>query len=172
MNSKVNTREAESETTPFGHYWLCLTAKRSERQGRANRREFWWFMFFEAMFSLLLLGVALLFDPLVRSLELAPEELPIPVLWLVLGGLFGVATASPLHAVAVRRMHDWGQSGNVLYMCFLPSLIAGIGFVFVETSHASKVFLTLLPYVLTPIIFIVLLSVRSNAGPNKYGPQP
>ncbi|WP_420334476.1 DUF805 domain-containing protein [Roseibium sp.] len=148
-----------------------MTDKYSDSQGRASRKEFWSFSLVQVIFGSLLYLISVISDPFVRGVGLVPDELPIPIIWLLFGGLFSVGTIKPWVSVAIRRMHDWGQSGFLLYTGLMPFLLY-FGFAGLETSHSLKVFLTLLPYFLTVLIFAVLLSVRSNAGPNKYGPQP
>jgi uncharacterized membrane protein YhaH (DUF805 family) len=62
--------------------------KYAEFNGRAKRPEFWWFVLFTFLASLVLGMVS---D--------------------ILSGLFGLATVIPSIAVGARRLHDIGRSG-------------------------------------------------------------
>lgn len=103
--------------------------------GRARRKEYWMF----ALFNLIFAGVAMGFDSMVGS--------------AFVGGMYGItyltyalATIVPSLAVAVRRMHDVGKSGWMLFIAIIP-LIGSIW-------------------------LLVLLLTDSQKGTNKWGRDP
>lgn len=60
--------------------------------------------------------------------------------------VFGLAIFVPALAVLFRRLHDIGKSGWWLFIIFVPFV--------------------------GPILFLIFLIRDSQAGPNKYGPNP
>jgi uncharacterized membrane protein YhaH (DUF805 family) len=106
----------------------------AELDGRSSRSEFWWFAVMNTLFGI----VAMMIDH-----GLFPESKagrgPIAL-------LYGVIVASPLLAVAVRRLHDSGQSGWWLLMSVVP-LIGQLA------------------------LFGMFVN-ESEAGENEYGPEP
>jgi uncharacterized membrane protein YhaH (DUF805 family) len=61
-------------------------------------------------------------------------------------GIFSLATFLPSLSVFIRRMHDTGRTGWWFFLNFIP--------------------------LIGPILVIVWLCQRSEAGPNAYGPVP
>jgi len=89
--------------------------------GRASRSEFWFFYLYNFLAVIGLIVIAGLFSlhggPPVR------RAMPIPsIVGLVLAGLLLVANALPMLALAVRRIHDTGQSGWWVLTMFIPQL--------------------------------------------------
>lgn len=164
-----HSRNFVKKITPFGYYRICLTSKYADRHGRASRKEFWSFVVFQVIIGALLYLISVLVDPFLRGLWLFTDELPIPVLWLFLGTLFSVGTTYPLVSVAIRRMHDWNQSGKLLLVSLLPYLIFIIGIFFLEKSYMVMITLVFLPPAAMIAICVALLSVRASPGSNKYG---
>ncbi|KUP07442.1 membrane protein [Bacillus coahuilensis m2-6] len=79
-------------------------------QGRARRKEYWMFILFTTLISIVL-----------TLIELA-VGLP-----SVLTGIYSLAILLPSLAVSVRRLHDTGRSGWWLLINLVP-LIGGIVF--------------------------------------------
>lgn len=77
--------------------------------GRARRKEYWFFVLFNVLISLLL-SIA---DGLTGTLN--------PLTGVgVLGGVYMIAIMIPSIAVAVRRLHDTGRSGWWLLISLIP----------------------------------------------------
>ncbi len=80
-------------------YYLAVLKKYADFNGRARRSEYWYFVLFSIIISIVLafvevfLGVA------------------------ILGTIYSLAVLIPSIAVAVRRMHDIGKSG---WYCLIP----------------------------------------------------
>ncbi|MBB1249167.1 MULTISPECIES: DUF805 domain-containing protein [unclassified Rhizobium] len=80
-----------------------LTTNYANFSGRARRSEYWWYVLFVFIASLVL-G---LIDEMVIGMGL-------------LGGVFALATLIPGIAVGVRRLHDRDMSGWWLLIGFVP----------------------------------------------------
>ncbi|WP_240414173.1 DUF805 domain-containing protein [Paenibacillus periandrae] len=72
-------------------------------QGRARRKEYWMFVLFSTIFSI----VAAILDSIVN-------------LNSVLAGLYSLAILLPSLAVGARRLHDTGRSGWWLLISLIP----------------------------------------------------
>ncbi|MDZ4136420.1 MAG: DUF805 domain-containing protein, partial [Paracoccaceae bacterium] len=72
-------------------------------QGRAQRSEYWWFVLFSFIVSIILS----LFDNAILGGSL-------------LGSLWSLAVLVPSICVGVRRLHDIGKSGWWLLIIFIP----------------------------------------------------
>ena len=66
--------------------------------------------------------------------------------WDTLGILFSLAIIIPTLAVTIRRLHDTGRSGWMILISLIP-LVGGIW-------------------------LLILMIIDSQAGENKYGPNP
>ena len=77
-------------------------------QGRARRKEYWMFLLFNFIFSVIIGFIEGLLD--------LPQ---------VLSGLYFLAILLPSLAVCIRRLHDTGRSGWWLFIGLIP-LVGGI----------------------------------------------
>jgi uncharacterized membrane protein YhaH (DUF805 family) len=109
-------------------YYIEVLKKYAVFQGRARRAEYWYFVLFNIIASLLL-GLV---DGLLGT--------------GFIGFLYYILVFLPSLAVQVRRLHDVGKSG----WWILIGLIPLIGWIWL----------------------LVLLVKDSDAGENKYGPNP
>lgn len=80
-------------------YYLQVLKKYAVFDGRASRREYWYFALFNLMISVVL--------------AIIDEEVGAGYL----GTMYSLAVLVPSIAVAVRRMHDVGKSG---WYCLIP----------------------------------------------------
>ena len=127
------------------NWYIRVLKKYAVFSGRARRTEYWMFVLFNFIFSLVasllqlaIFGMALwVFSPL--SIEYGVIGSFIPVVYYI-------AVFVPTLAVSVRRLHDIGKSGWYLLINLIP--IAG------------------------PIWFLVLVCSDSQPGDNEYGPNP
>lgn len=96
--------------------------------------------------------------------------------------LTAVATVALLAAAVTRRLHDSGRSG-LWGLMPLPFLTASlIGFPIMLSGFGSSagpdfrlfglLFVSNLAYMTTLAVLIVLLSLRSTVGPNRFGEEP
>lgn len=98
--------------------------------GRASRSEFWWFYLF-------CIVIGWVINLVFMSSETANY---------IVSGVFSLALLLPNLGLAVRRLHDIGKSGWLLFLAFIP--VVGI------------------------IILIVWWCKDSQMEPNEYGPVP
>lgn len=116
--------------------WFLEAFKRyAVISGRSRRREYWYF----TLFNMIFWSVASVADYLLGT---AIGESSIGVFYC----LYGLAVVVPEMAVAVRRLHDVGKSGWMMFIVFIP--LVGI------------------------IWLIILLLKDSEKGENEYGNNP
>ncbi len=99
-------------------YYIGAWKKFAEFSGRARRKEFWMFILFNLIVSIVL--------------TLVDNMLGI----MMLGSIYSLAVLIPSLAIGARRLHDTGRSGWWQLLYFLPV----IGFIvlivfFVQDSH-------------------------------------
>lgn len=111
--------------------------------GRASRSEFWWFVLFTWIVSIVLSVVdSVLFGTTVTTDTGFEASTDTPVL----SGLFSLAVFLPIISVAVRRLHDRDKSGWWYWLSLIP--LIGI------------------------IILIVWWATEGTRGANRFGPDP
>lgn len=83
-------------------YLSCLKDHYADFNGRATRTEFWMFILFNWIASMIIgvLGWAL------------------DISWI--STIYGLAVFIPTLAVGVRRLHDTGRSGFWWFICLVP----------------------------------------------------
>ncbi|MEL6915160.1 MAG: DUF805 domain-containing protein [Pseudomonadota bacterium] len=169
--------------------------------GRASRREFWYFILFMVLCSALLVVVnSALFGPEIRtvgSLDADGNVIPESVRQETyynggrLDDVFLLICLLPWLAVTWRRMHDSGLPGYLPFLtvlmfiglCFLiVAANLGLEEMWRQIRATGQVQVTLSNGVQTTLLFlgalwmlitnIFLLCRRSDAAPNKYGPNP
>ena len=125
------------------NYYLNALRNYTLFSGRARRSEYWYFILFNAIFSLL----AVVLDHLLgTSFIINTINGPIDFYYGYCYLVYALIVFLPSLAVLVRRLHDVGKSG----WFFLISLIPIVG----------------------AIWLLVLLFTDSVEGPNKYGLNP
>lgn len=125
------------------NWYLQVLKKYADFNGRARRKEFWMFVLFNLIFSIIaiwldrLLGTE--FDFVSSGYGTAYSFgwiYTLYILFILIPGL----------AVSVRRLHDTGKSGWMLLVALIP-FVGGIW-------------------------LIVLYATPGNVGDNAYGPDP
>jgi len=139
----------------FYNYFLdVITNKFFQFAGRAPRREFWYFMLFSIIVSIVV-GIA---GEILGFMYVIPMEVPvisesgeminttqnIPINTLQI--VFGLSMIFPSMAVSIRRLHDIGKSG----WWYLVGLIPLIG----------------------AIVLLVFFTTKSDNETNEYGEIP
>ncbi|MCL2913240.1 DUF805 domain-containing protein [Shewanella corallii] len=99
-------------------YYIGAWKKFAEFNGRARRKEFWMFLLFNFIVSIVL--------------TLVDNMLGI----MMLGSIYSLAVLIPSLAIGARRLHDTGRSGwwQLLYLLPVIGFIVLIVF-FVQDSH-------------------------------------
>lgn len=82
-------------------WYIAVLKNYAGFDGRARRKEFWWFQLCQAVILLALLIV---------DITIATSRSSRPGLG-ILSGLYALGTFIPALAVEVRRLHDTGRSG-------------------------------------------------------------
>lgn len=125
------------------NYYLTVLKKYVVFSGRAQRAEYWYFILFNIIVSIVL-GVldSVLFD----AGGMTYKDGIIAISTGTLGTIYSLAVFLPSLAVSVRRLHDTNRSAWNLLWAFLPI----IGW----------------------IVLIIFTATDSIPGENKYGKNP
>jgi len=103
--------------------------------GRASRKEYWVFALYNITFVVLTIILHNIFGISIPEFGYGP-----------IYGLYALAVLIPGLAVTVRRLHDVGKSGWMIFIAFIPIVGA--------------------------IWLIVLMAIKSYAGKNQFGAEP
>ncbi|GHS97839.1 hypothetical protein FACS1894139_10390 [Planctomycetales bacterium] len=144
-------------SSPWGYYVKCIKHY-ADFSGRARRSEYWYFVLFNFLFSL------------------------VPFL----GWLYSLFALIPSLAVAWRRLHDVGHSGWVTLIPLIPLSIAfaiilllryilafGYGWSDFMADSLGILLIGLIGIFIAICIWLFVLTVsNSQSGENKYGANP
>ncbi len=123
-------------------YYLDVIKNYVKFDGRARRKEYWMFVLFNVIFSI----VASIIDN-VAGLNFSSDYSSYGMYSTgIIASLYSLAVLIPSLAVGVRRLHDIGKSGWWLLISLIP-LVGGIW-------------------------LLVLLATNGVVGENQYGPDP
>ncbi|MDO9168600.1 MAG: DUF805 domain-containing protein [Methylobacter sp.] len=110
------------------NWYLDVLKKYAVFNGRARRKEYWFFFLFNIIISMILSAI----DGLTGSFN---PETGVGLL----GGIYTIAVLIPSIAVSVRRLHDTGRSGWWLLVGLIPLIGTLICFIFmVQDSESSE----------------------------------
>jgi uncharacterized membrane protein YhaH (DUF805 family) len=107
------------------NWYLEVLRKYAVFNGRARRKEYWFFVLFNVLISIILGFIDGLLG-LTDSGGLGP-----------LRGLYTLAVLIPSLAVAVRRLHDTGKSGWFLLLALIPCVGGIILLIFMAQEGES-----------------------------------
>ncbi len=125
------------------HYYLDVLKKYAVFTGRARRSEFWYFVLFNFIASLVCAALDNAFGTAFTfNMGENVQQLPYGYIYL----LYSLAVFVPSLALNVRRLHDVGKSGWFLFIGLIP--------------------------VVGAIWLLVLFFKDSQPGINEYGPNP
>lgn len=137
----------ESVKHNFSHY--------ADFTGRAQRSQFWWWVLFIGIVSVILnvidSGLGLMVGA--SETEVVIGDTTVPVVnqgFGILSSIFSLVVLIPGLAVAVRRLHDADHSGWWVLWGFLLTFVCFVGL----------------------IILLVFYLQRGTPGPNRFGPDP
>jgi uncharacterized membrane protein YhaH (DUF805 family) len=99
------------------NWYLAVLKNYAGFSGRARRTEYWMFVLFNVIITVVL-------DVLALAVKLAS----------ILGIIYGLAVLIPGIAVAVRRLHDTGRSGWWLFISLVPFIGVIVLIVFLATE--------------------------------------
>lgn len=100
------------------NWYFEVLRKYFDFSGRARRKEYWWFVFFNALISFALACIA-------GAIGLSGKQGSDP-----LSGLYTLAVLIPGLAVSVRRLHDTDRSGWWILLALFPCIGGIILFIF------------------------------------------
>jgi len=125
------------------NWYFEVLKKYAVFEGRARRKEYWFFQLFQIIVTMVLAIIGALLISVNSGLEHAGSGLVFVDVLIV---LYGLATLLPGLAVLVRRLHDTNRSGWMIFLGLIP-LVGGI-------------------------ILLVFAVEDGTPGPNQYGPDP
>lgn len=104
--------------SPWGYYVRCLR-KYVDGNGRARRREYWWFVLFRVLTVAAFAIPAAVFSGL--SMDATGDGVSLLAsFFLVLAGIAWVGTMLPNLCVLIRRLHDVGLTGWLVLINAIP----------------------------------------------------
>lgn len=151
----------------FGEAIKSVFSNYANFKGRARRSEYWYFVLFNILVSLVLSGLTLISPKL-----------------SILNSIYSLVVFIPGLAVAVRRLHDIGKSGWTYLIVLIPAIVLVIlsAFVVVATGGTyssdpnigliAVFFIALIATLVCAIVFIVWMCRDSEPGTNNWGPNP
>ena len=153
------------------NWYIEVLKKYAVFNGRARRKEFWFFVLFNVLVSIILAVVDVLLG---TYNEVTGSGL--------LGLVYALAVFIPYLAVTVRRLHDTNKSGWWLLMPLSTIILAGISAVILipmfgvaganETAGGiAAVFLGII-VLASNIVFLIFLVSDSTPGVNRFGNNP
>ena len=131
--------------------------------GRAQRAEYWWFILFTFIGSM----VTGVIDGVVFGWDDADGE--------IFSSIFSLAVLLPSLAVGWRRLHDTGRTGAWLLLPYGVLIFAVVAIVTTGMAEAMSAIVVVALIVLTLASFvyvIVLLCLDSDPHSNRFGPSP
>jgi uncharacterized membrane protein YhaH (DUF805 family)/predicted RNA-binding Zn-ribbon protein involved in translation (DUF1610 family) len=111
------------------NWYLEVLKKYSTFDGRAQRKEYWYFVLFSTIISISLVTI----DVVIGSFD---EEIGIGLL----SGLYSLAVMFPYTAVTIRRLHDTNRSGWWILLAVIPLIgaIVLIAFLVSDSNPESN----------------------------------
>lgn len=114
------------------NWYLKVLKQYADFSGRARRKEFWMFVLFNFIFSI----IAMFLDKVLGT-TLNIYEQSVDYGWIYL--IYGLLVLIPFIAVSVRRLHDIGKSGWAYLIGLIPIVGAIILLVwFCKDSEISE----------------------------------
>ncbi len=149
------------------NWYVEVLKKYAVFTGRARRKEYWFFVLFNIIASILISIVDIIIGtngPVAQA--------------GILYSLYSLGVFIPSVAVTVRRLHDTNRSG---WWALLPVLliIGGIVMMIVtagtetENTLAAGIFMNMiLMLMVSLVVLFVFMLLDSTPGDNRYGPNP
>ena len=125
------------------HWYLGVLKKYAVFSGRARRAEFWYFVLFSTIISIVL---AILDGFMSGSIGATPEDVPWDPMGDILTNIYNLAILIPSIAVSTRRLHDVDKSGWWQLLHFVV--------------------------LIGSIVLLVWMVKSGTHGPNRFGEDP
>lgn len=133
--------------------------------GRARRSEYWYFILFNALFSL---ALTIIDDLLGLNFGTAESG--------VLNTIYSLAVFIPSLAVSVRRLHDIGKSGWLLLITYgtiiLLAVFLILGSFMYSFDSSALIMIFALLIIAVAIWLLIMFCTEGDDFTNKYGPNP
>lgn len=152
-------------------------------KGRASKTEFWMFVLVVFVVSLLIPSLGFLSVSGVAAIDaitgitLDPQRYTKGyMMFIIMDIIWILYVIIPFIAVAVRRLHDSGQSGNMLLAFFLGLVLTSI--FFYSSLYSNNILLDAVAWLILFALTIALgwlfsmFLKKGDAGPNQYGSDP
>ncbi len=107
------------------NYYLLALKKYAVFNGRASRKEYWMFLLFNIIFSIIAIILDSIFGITIKEIGYGPIYI-----------LFILAMFLPALAISVRRLHDIGKSGWMYLIIFIP-IIGVIWFLILMVTDSN-----------------------------------
>ncbi len=147
---------AVEQLSPIGYVQKCFRLF-VDGKGRARRAEYWWWVAFTFVVSLIAYGI----DGAVSGFNSYTSQ---PNTQFVSSAL-SIALAAPAISVLSRRFHDVGLSG---WLVAAAIGVYAIGMVATSAAMPSGIVLA----AVAVLAVLVVAVIPSRPGPNQYGPNP
>lgn len=133
--------------------------------GRARRSEYWYFILFNALFSL---ALTIIDDLLGLNFGTAESG--------ILNTVYSLAVFIPSFAVSVRRLHDIGKSGWLLLIAYgsiiLLAVFLILGTFMYSFDSSALIMIFALLIIAVAIWLLIMFCTEGDDFTNKYGPDP
>lgn len=156
--------------------WMLLPLKRyAQFSGRSRRKEFWMWLLFVVIVSIVLSVLDSLLglggSSQVASSPINPHGFAYGARTRggILTGIFTLAILIPNLAVSVRRLHDVDRSG---WWVLLPVAPYAIGVVLIFSGAFTLGALLAIAGLVCAIVLLVWYCTRGTIGPNRFGADP
>jgi uncharacterized membrane protein YhaH (DUF805 family) len=113
------------------NWYVQVLKKYADFSGRARRKEYWLFILFNILISLVLTAIDFMIGTYSASLGMG-----------LLGGIYACAVLIPAIAVTVRRLHDTDRSGWWFLLVLIPIIgpIVLLVFMIIDGTPGSNRF--------------------------------
>jgi uncharacterized membrane protein YhaH (DUF805 family) len=122
INEELGSQKYPSKGTVMSWY-LKVLKQYADFEGRARRKEYWMFILFNILFSIL----AAVLDNVLGIAHPVTGYGPLYIIYVLVVFVPGIA-------VTARRLHDIGKSGWMLLLAFIPCVGGIILIVFFATD--------------------------------------
>ena len=128
--------------------------------GRSRRKEYWMFILFNSIFTIL----ALILDNILGTIICGMMG------WIYC--IYVVSMLIPSTAVAFRRFHDLGKSGLWYLIVLIPNVLNVLFVYLIDIQYPliNSIFTVLTN--ICSIAILLIFCIQGNIGENKYGPAP
>src|SRR5450759_3053967 len=142
------------------NWYLEVLKKYAVFEGRARRKEYWYFLLFNIIIGIILAVIDFMTGTFNEKIGMG-----------LLGVIYILAVLMPGIAVAVRRLHDTNRSGWWLFIALVPLISALMLPVFKVQGSVWFLLIALFQF-LGAIVVLIFMVKDSQSGENQYGLNP